>query len=360
MTLPVRRTPPELVAPLTRPEVDPAPLFELFRGSFSTELLVASVAHFRVFERLEKEALSFGSLRRELGISERAMNVLITALLAMGLLDRNPRGELGLSPMARRHLLSSSPYFVGDYFGLAGASEGVTQLVERLKTDKPKGSRAEEAGVGFIFKEGIKSAMEDTSGARAFTLALAGRAKNVAPDLARVLPLSEARVLLDVGGGTGLYSIAFLRANPQLRAIVWDRPEVLRVAEEFARESGVGDRLQLLPGDMFSDPVPGEVDVVLLSNVLHDWDIGDCRRLLRRCAAGISPGGRVVVHDVFLNDALDGPLPIALYSAALFSVTEGRAYSIAEYSEMLNGAGIRPVQVLPTLVHCGALVGVRR
>jgi hypothetical protein len=66
-------------------------------------------------------------------------------------------------------------------------------------------------------------------------------------------------------------------------------------------------------------------------------------------------GGVMVVHDVFLNDALDGPLPVAFYSAALFSVTEGRAYSTAEYGAFLRGAGLVPEPVVPTLIHCGAL-----
>jgi len=66
-----------------------------------------------------------------------------------------------------------------------------------------------------------------------------------------------------------------------------------------------------------------------------------------------------VVHDVFLNDALDGPLPVALYSAALFTLTEGRAYSAAEYREWLREARLEPGEVVPTLIHCGLLVGTK-
>jgi len=63
-------------------------------------------------------------------------------------------------------------------------------------------------------------------------------------------------------------------------------------------------------------------NVILLSNVLHDWDVPQCRALLKRCAAALPCGGRVLVHDVFLNDDMDGPLPVALYSGALFYLTE--------------------------------------
>ena len=138
-------------------------------------------------------------------------------------------------------------------------------------------------------------------------------------------------MLLDVGGGTGIYAIAYLQLYTELRAIVWDRPEVLKVARELAESHGVADRLQCVPGDMFADPVPPGADVMLLSNILHDWDEPECRVLVNRLATALPGDGRLLIHDVYLHDTMDGPLPIALYSAALFTLTEGRAYSAAEY-----------------------------
>ena len=115
---------------------------------------------------------------------------------------------------------------------------------------------ADDQGAAFIFREGVASAMERETTARHFSLALAGRAKNVAPVLAEKLPLEGMNCLLDVGGGTGIYSIALLRKHPQLRAIVLDGPEVLKVTQEFAREYDVADRLSCLAGDMFADELP--------------------------------------------------------------------------------------------------------
>ena len=186
---------------------------------------------------------------------------------------------------------------------------------------------------------------------------MSGRAKNVAPHLANRLELADAAFLLDVGGGSGIYSYALLKKHPELRAIVMDGPEVLKVAEECATESDVRDRVEFMEGDMFRDPFPPGLDVVLLSNVLHDWDVAECEVLVRKSADALKPGGQVLIHDVFLNDDLDGPLPIALYSASLFSLTEGRAYSAAEYRQWLAAAGLTPEPIRPTLVHCGVLSG---
>ncbi|HWA97074.1 MAG TPA: methyltransferase [Pirellulales bacterium] len=347
---------PELQPPAT----DPTPIFELFRGSLATELLTAAITEFDVFGRLAAGAKRFDALASELALAPRAATVLLTALKAMKLLvGRQADGAemLELTAIARAHLVRGGAFDVSAYVGLAGASPGVQAMIERLRTNRPAGSRNEDQGTAFIFRPGEASLMEQERAARELTLALAGRARNVAPVLAERYPLDGARTLLDVGGGTGIYSIAWLRRHPQLRAVVWDRPEVLKVAGEMAREFGVADRLSCVAGDMLSDPLPVEAEVCLLSNVLHDWDVPECRRLVGRCAAGLPRGGRLLVHDVLLDDDHAGPLPVALYSAALFSVTEGRAYSAAEYRAWLVEAGLTPEPAIETLVHCHVLPG---
>jgi len=348
---------------LDQPTTDPTPLFEHFRGSYGTELLTTSVARFGLFSRLSAAAKPADELADELQLAARPAIVLFTALRAMQLLNVDDAGRLSLTALAREHLLPGGPFFVGDYIGLAADAPGVVSMVERLRTNKPFGADAakgnanpgDAAGTAFIYREGTPSAMEVEDSARRLTLALAGRAKNVAPALAQVVDASGCRTLLDVGGGTVIYSIALVQRNPQLRAIVYDRPDVLKVAAELVAQYGVEDRIELVAGDMFVDRLPMNMDLVLLSNVLHDWDVPECRALTRRAAATLSDCGRLLIHDVFLNDALDGPLPIALYSAALFTLTEGRAYSAAEYRAMLAEAGLCAGSITPTGIHCGVL-----
>lgn len=340
------------------PTTDPTPIFEHFRGSYGSELLTAAVAHLRLFEHVAQSPLSFDELAQRTKLQPRPLVVLTCALRAMKLLAIDTSGRFVITDIAREHLLPSGEFDVSAYIGLAAESPGVLEMVERLRSNRPAGAEKPDEGAAFIYREGVESAMEREASARHLTLSLAGRAKNVAPLLAKNYPLDEAKLLVDVGGGSGIYSIAWLLRHPNLRAIVFDRPEVLKVAEEFAREFNVVDRLTLSPGDMFADDLP-RGDVMLLSNILHDWDVPECRTLVARCANVLPAGGKLLIHDVFLNDELDGPLPIALYSAALFGFTEGRAYSAAEYREMLNAAKLLPQPIVPTLVHCGVLAGVK-
>ena len=349
---------PSPAGPFSRPGLDPTPIFEMVRWSFGTEILVAAVGHFDLFSRVANRPMTIERIAGELGIARRPAVVMVVALRAMGLLGGSGE-DVSLSPLAAEYLEPGGEFYVGDYVALSVESPGVKAMIERLRTNRPAQSRPDDRGAAFIFRDGIESAMEQEASARRLTMALAGRARIVAPALAERFGLSGARRLLDVGGGTGLYGIACCRVNPGLRTIVWDRPEVLKVAREMAEKYGVAERVDLVPGDMFADPVPAGCDVMLLSNVLHDWDVPECERLLGRCAAALPHDGRLLVHDVYLNDSLDGPLPVALYSAALFNVTEGRAYSAAEYRKMLAAAGLVGGDVVETAVHCGVLPAVK-
>jgi precorrin-6B methylase 2 len=154
--------------------------------------------------------------------------------------------------------------------------------------------------------------------------------------------------MLDVGGGSGVYAIAAVEAHPALHATVLEHPPVDRIARRAIAAAGCGDRVSVVVGDMFADPWPADHDMHLFSNVLHDWDEPDCRRLLEKSAASLPAGGRIVVHDMFLDDAKDGPLWAAEYSVLLASVTNGRLYAageIADWGRALGFVASKPVSL---------------
>src|SRR3954468_4287067 len=99
--------------PLPLPQTDPTPIFEAYRGSYSTELLTAAVAHFDVFRRVAAQPLTLEELRAELGLEPRPATVLIVALRAMGLLSAEASGRLSLTPVAREHLVPGGDFYVG-------------------------------------------------------------------------------------------------------------------------------------------------------------------------------------------------------------------------------------------------------
>ena len=175
-------------------------------------MLVAATCHFGLFDKLSEGPLARGELKEALELKERPFIVLTTALQAMGLLQKDRSERFIATPLALEHLPSNSDFAVNNYIGLAADSPNVLAMVERLRTNKPIDSETEE-GAAFIFKEGKESKMEGTEEARRLTLSLAGRANNVAPHLAANYPLPNVKCLLDVAGGSGIYSIALYSAS---------------------------------------------------------------------------------------------------------------------------------------------------
>jgi SAM-dependent methyltransferase len=339
---------------LAPPSIDPTPLFDLVRGNFATELLAAAACHFDLFTKLDQRSQTREQLAETLGISLRAVHVLVTAMAAMGTLTMGAEGKLLVTPLGRMHLIPGRTFDMTGYIGLVSQTPGVLEMVARLKSSRPTGSDDPGQGAAFIARDGLTSAMDRDDDARRLTLSLAGRARIVAPALAERMDLAKTTSILDVAGGSGLYSIALLKKFPKLTATVFDREPVLKVAQEFAERHGVSDRLKCVAGDMFRDPWPA-CDAVLLSNVLHDWDVPECHALTALAAKALKPEGRMFIHDVLLDDDLCGPLPIALYSAALFGITEGRAYSRAEYESYARPTGLHIVAWQPTTVNCHVL-----
>lgn len=341
------------------PATDPQPIFDAYRGIYETALLTSAVHDFGLFTELAKQPSSDARLQAALQMQPRPFQVLIVAMRAMRLVYRDVNGINHLTAVSREHLIGGE-FDISDYVSQAAENPAVREITTRLRSNKPAGAELDEQGVGWIYREGVHSAMDQEAAARKLTLALAGRAKNVAPVFAEKAPLAQSKKLLDVGGGTGIYSIVCVKRHPHLRAVVWDRPEVLKVAREFADAAGVADRIELIAGDMFVDEPPADCDAVLLSNILHDWDVPECKKIIDNLATSLPVGGRLMIHDALLNDAMDGPRGTAMYSANLFCLTEGRCYSGAEYRAWLKGSGLLVEDApIPTLAACSVVIGTR-
>lgn len=337
--------------------LDLAPITRYFRAKAGSDLLVAAVHHFHVFEELKKGPLSIDELKRNLGLEDRPAMVLFPALCAMGMIKFGDAGKFVLTEFGN-FLCSSCPSNLIGYLGLDKEDHGVLQMTEWLKNDGPP---VWGQGLSYVKDEDAPSPMDEPDAARFFTMALAGRARYLSPVVARNITRMRGH-LLDVAGGTGYYTYEWLVANPDSSATIFDRPEVLKVASEllddFCKRAGsanLKERVTLMPGDMLTDELP-DADILLAASLFHDWPTETCIRLAHKFAKALRPGGYLWVHDAFLNDTLDGPLAVTDYSAMLFLGTKGRAYSRKEYRGWFIEAGLIPTaENIPTLMDYGLI-----
>ena len=160
-----------------------------------------------------------------------------------------------------------------------------------------------------------------------------------AGSLARQPVLAGVRRLLDVGAGSGSLSAAVAAVHPGVRCTLLDLPEVCAIAAENISGYGLDDRVVTCPADMFRDPWPGGHDAALFGNIFHDWDPASCARLARRAFEALEPGGRILLHEMPLAEARDGPLTVACFSVAMLLHEKGKQYTLSELEEILAAAG---------------------
>jgi SAM-dependent methyltransferase len=155
-----------------------------------------------------------------------------------------------------------------------------------------------------------------------------------------VQAVGGARRLLDVGGGSGAYAIAFAKANPELHAEVFDLPSVLPIAQRHISDAGLEDRVRTRAGDLRTDGFATGYDLVLLSAICHMLSPGENQDLLRRVRAALLPGGRVVVQDFVVDADGTAPAHAALFALNMLVGTEGgQTYSGSQYTAWLRAAG---------------------
>jgi SAM-dependent methyltransferase len=165
-----------------------------------------------------------------------------------------------------------------------------------------------------------------------------------APLLVQTVGAEGVGRLLDVGGGSGAYSIAFARANPSLEAVILDLATVLPIAEGHVAEAGLAGRVLTRAGDLRKDDLGAGFDLVLLSSICHMLDSAGNRDLLRRAFAALSPGGRVVISDFVLAEDRTSPRQAALFSINMLVGTDGGdCYTVGEYTAWLREAGFAEV-----------------
>ena len=182
------------------------------------------------------------------------------------------------------------------------------------------------------------------------------RGRFLAPALAEVLGSLAASRVLDIGGSSGIYVCALVDHRSGWRGSIFERPPMDIAARTLVAQRGYDDRIEVVSGDMFVDPLPTGFDLHLFSHVLHDWGEQQVRSLLDASFAALPPGGWLVDHDVHVNADKTGSLAAAEYSVLLMHATPGKCWSLGELSDFLTDAGFGDVSVADTAADRSAVI----
>jgi hypothetical protein len=287
-----------------RPIEDVRDISAITYGFMASKALFAAL-ELDLFTHIAQGANSSAALASVSGIAENRLVSLLAALKSVGLVSEEG-GRLANAPATARYLVAGAPgdfrdyvRFVNGEFGYESFRHlGAALRGERIFPDKGFYE-------GMIYHAGI--------GGERFSSAQHTGSLGPARLLAKRLDLKDRHSLLDVGGGSGAYSLAFCVANPRLKATILDFPETVDTARRYAREAGLADRIAHRAGNAINVEWPAGHDVVLVSYVWSAVGEADIAVLAKRAFDTLPPGGLALIHDFVVDDAREGPPFAAWY-----------------------------------------------
>jgi len=290
---------------------------------YLTAIKLDLFSHFHTPETAEGVAEAIGTdplfLRR-----------LLEALVAMNLVQCKEQKFQNI-PIVTEFLSRQSPFYMGDIMLLQDEEWNHWGSLEAIiRSGQPKVT-------GNIF-------MNNPEQGERVHRVLSKMAKRMAPELLRRIDLSSCRKLLDLGGGGGVFSAAFLNAWPQIHGTIFDLPQVIPITQKQMEKERLTDRMELLAGNFNQDQISGTYDVVFLSDILHYQTAEENRSLFQKLYRNVGVNGRIIVKDMFLGGE-ENPGWNAIFSIHLMVYTEkGRCFKKQDVEEWLTQAGFTGIE----------------
>jgi predicted O-methyltransferase YrrM len=311
----------------------PKPILELARNFMESRILLTG-AELDLFTILASSPLSAQDISVRIKGDLRALTILLDALASMELLSKDA-GRYYCPPPVSSLLSRNSP-------------ESVLAMVHHMAHVWQRWSRLTEIAAGSP-----PSPTPGTTGGRteeenrAFIGAMDAIGAKLAPAIVAAVDPANARTLLDAGGASGTYTLAFLEASSRMKATLFDKPEVVEMARRRLGEAGILGRVSLVGGDFYRDEFPAGHDLAFLSAIIHQNSPAQNLELYRKVFRSLNPGGRIVIRDHVMDPDRTRPKEGAIFAVnMLVGTSEGNTYTFEEIRAGLAQAGFVRIRLL--------------
>lgn len=298
-------------------------------GGFERSAVVLGAAQLDLFSPLGNGPTTAAAVAAQTGLPVRGVERVLNACVALGFVVKDGERYRN-SPLADAFLVKGRPGYVGNLIKqTADRYVAWGKLPEGVKNDKPM--------LPLTGAELFNASPEVLDN---YVHGLFELGKGLAQRIGSLVDLSSCRSLLDVAGGSGVYSIIFCRQFPQLKATVFDLPPILQRTRQVIAREGMADRVSVREGNYFTDDFGSGLDALLLSNMLQTEGRQTGRMVLKKAFAALNPGGKIVVHGIMPNPDQVSPLQPVLFSLFMMLVfPEGEAYPAEEIIGWLHETG---------------------
>ncbi len=313
-------------------------------GFMASKALFAAL-HADLFSHLSNDPKTEGELSGAAGIPLNRVITLTTALRSIGLMVREG-GKLTNAPAAESFLVKGAKYDFGNYlrYQIDGQMYPVLQQLN-------------SAMDGTLDPDDIASYaswMSDPEQARVYSQAQHAGSLGPGRTIARLVDLSDAKSLLDVGGGTGAMTICLCKENPELGATIIDFPNVSEIGWEYITEAGLVDRVRYIPANALECEWPGGCCAILMSYLFSGVPEQSIQSLINDAFRRLRPGGILMVHDFMVDDQAEPQLAALWHMQHMAFTPEAASLTAARIISAMDDAGFdTPVdeEVIPDMTR---------
>lgn len=274
-------------------------------------------------------------IARKAGTDGRATDRLLDALAASGYINKK-EGEFSNTPLSSRYLVKGKPEYMGGLMHQADLWHTWSTLTDAVRS-----------GSSVISRSPVN--LSDHRWLESFIAAMHMRARHQAPEIVELIDLTGVKRVLDVGGGSGIFSMAFVRSLEGLNSVVFDLPNVTELTRRYIESEKLSDRITVSAGDYTTDPLGTGFDLVFMSAVIHSNSVDTNKRLFRKAFDALNPGGRLVVLDFIMDGDRVSPAVGAYFSLnMLVGTPEGDTYTESEIRGWMGNIGFKDVGRIET------------
>ncbi len=314
---------------------------------FCRPRIFLSAIELGVFDALLNNRKSARQLAEELNTAPRATGILLDALAATGFLEKSNDLYI-IREDLRKYVDPENPE------SARGMFEHMVHLWEQW-------SKLTSIARGEEKIESVSVVSQGRKRLESFIKAMDVVARDRADNIVKIVNASIATKLLDVGGASGTYTLAFLKANPKLHATLFDLPEVVEIARNRFKKTNYTNRITFVAGDFYRDPLPSGHDLVFLSAIIHQNSPEENVELFRKANEALVPGGRIVIRDFIMDETRTNPPGGALFAVnMLVNTPGGDTYTFDEVRGGLEEAGFREVRMIQSTNDMDSLVEAKK
>jgi len=327
------------------PITTPAELMETI-NAFRISRLILSAFELGLFDHLSEKSLPSSALAEKMRTNPRTTDRLLNALSGTGIITLNNR-NFSNSTFAEKFLVSTSPFFMG----------GLGHSVSLWKTWNTLTDAVKE---GHSVAEIVKNDIDHRGDAwlEPFIATMHARGVGQGRELAAMLDLSGRTRTLDVGGGSGAFTFAFIEKNPAITGVIFDLPNVVPITQKYIDKAGYTGIVTTLKGDYLREDFGGEYDLVLMSAIIHINNPEENALLIRKGAAALHAGGQLVIVDHVMNDDRTEPFIGALFALNMVVGTRhGDTYTEKELRKWMEDAGLVAIRLITSPTGMQVMVG---